>query len=431
VIKVSRNLKYSTLNTGDRENSLVESPNSLRGAGRIKKIIGSSYRESLFSNINGPLLGTVIEVSQMMVEYRLNNLNSYDKDGVNKSLKGYLCYIKIDSVSVVEPSPDMFLDEQENKKFKDSFTDMHGMYAPRNEGEQRKPEIGERVKVYKTDYVSDSGEPIKGFYELYTEKNNFSDQREQKTSLTNQEKNNITNNSEQADGSAVPSPKFLGVGEETKIDSPTWNKTVNAPIKSLPNERNRQTYEAVIKQFKVATNQRYTPRVLNNSGKRATFCNAFLSDVSLAMNSYIPVYASEFVSQGVGGADSQSMWLDKYGKDYGWNEVSKEKAQEYANLGFPTVVVWPGGGHVGVIRPGEINANGPALAQAGASCFDNKNVANGFGGGPYKSGALKYWTNLTGFKEPEASSVQQTSSDTQQSSLVAGTETPRVGDANG
>jgi hypothetical protein len=64
-----------------------------------------------------------------------------------------------------------------------------------------------------------------------------------------------------------------------------------------------------------------------------------------------------------------NLWLNEYGFQYGWREVSAKEAQELANLGDPAVasVYEPyGSGHIGIVRPGSM-FNGPALAQAGTT----------------------------------------------------------------
>jgi hypothetical protein len=65
------------------------------------------------------------------------------------------------------------------------------------------------------------------------------------------------------------------------------------------------------------------------------------------------------------------------------------------------VVIWrnPGGiGHIGVIRPGEVTSNGPALAQAGAHNVDNGHVHDSttFGG----NREVEYYANQTGKVDP-------------------------------
>lgn len=170
--------------------------------------------------------------------------------------------------------------------------------------------------------------------------------------------------------------------------------SVNAPEKGSPNARSRATYDNVINQFAVGTNPRYTPR------NGDTFCNIFASDVTKAMGAPIPHWvngAGDPVPDFQGhelDANNTNAWLHQHGGRHGWRQVSAAEAQRLANEGHPAVATWrnPGGiGHIGVIRPGEQNGNGPALAQAGAENFNHGHVFDVF-----PRNGTEFWVNDRG-----------------------------------
>jgi len=157
---------------------------------------------------------------------------------------------------------------------------------------------------------------------------------------------------------------------------------VEAPLKGEPSNRNADTYADVIDQFAVGGNARYQPRDGN------TYCNIFAWDVTKAMGAEIPHWvdgAGNPTSVGQGrelDANGGHLWLQNNGPRHGWREVSAEEAQALANQGHPTVASWhnPGGiGHIAVVRPGEVTGNGPAIAQAGGTNFNEGHVRDGFG----------------------------------------------------
>lgn len=149
-------------------------------------------------------------------------------------------------------------------------------------------------------------------------------------------------------------------------------KPIDAPKQSQEGARSAQNYNAVIDQFDVERNPRYAQRNGN------TYCNIFVSDVTRAMGAEIPHWwqGKEM------NANATCDWLKDNGSQFGWKPVSAADAQALANQGKPVVATWKnqgGIGHVGVIRPGEINSNGPALSQAGAKNVNNTHVKNTFG----------------------------------------------------
>jgi predicted chitinase/LysM repeat protein len=169
---------------------------------------------------------------------------------------------------------------------------------------------------------------------------------------------------------------------------------VNAPLQGDPSNRNAATYSDVIDQFAVGSNPRYQPRNGN------TYCNIFAWDVTRAMGAEIPHWVDANGNPtGVGqgrelDANAGHQWLENHGSRFGWREVNAEEVQALANQGHPTVASWhnPGGiGHIAVVRPGELNERGPAIAQAGARNFNEGHVRDSFGNAP-----VKYFVNDRG-----------------------------------
>jgi peptidoglycan hydrolase-like protein with peptidoglycan-binding domain len=177
-------------------------------------------------------------------------------------------------------------------------------------------------------------------------------------------------------------------------------QVTNPPLRGDPKNRNADTYNQVINQFAVGNNPRYTPRDSNGDGTRDTFCNIFLWDVTRAMGAEIPHWVDgngNSVAPGKGremNANSTVDWMHQHGAENGWRKATPEEAQKMANQGHPSVALWknPGGiGHVAVVRPGEVTAQGPASAQAGGKNFNSKHIKDGFG-----NAKPEYWVNDSG-----------------------------------
>ena len=159
---------------------------------------------------------------------------------------------------------------------------------------------------------------------------------------------------------------------------------IDAPLQNQPGQRDPHRYDQVLNQFGVGSNPRYRPRGGN------TYCNIFVWDATRAMGAEIPHWVDQRgrpARVGAPGAwemdaNDTDRWLNNQGAAAGWRKVSASEAQRHANSGAPAVVSWrnPGGiGHIGMVRPGAINARGPALAQAGSRNFNDGHVADGFG----------------------------------------------------
>ncbi|HEX8474474.1 MAG TPA: peptidoglycan-binding protein [Pyrinomonadaceae bacterium] len=169
--------------------------------------------------------------------------------------------------------------------------------------------------------------------------------------------------------------------------------TLDAPAQGDPSRRNRATYDNVINQFAVEHNSRYTR---NQQGKGETYCNIFVSDVTRAMGAEIPhrvdARGNPLASGGTElDANATNNWLHRHGGRHGWRQVTAEEAQRLANEGHPAIASWrnPRGiGHIAVVRPGEMNANGPTIAQAGSVNDNHTHVRNTFG-----NARVEYWVN--------------------------------------
>lgn len=191
----------------------------------------------------------------------------------------------------------------------------------------------------------------------------------------------------------------------TGIMSTNASRPVDAPIKGSPGARSTENYNAVIDQFQVDKNPRYTPRKISQNSRTQTFCNIFVSDVTEAMGAPLPHWVDKNGNPAQPGAGAHELngnasvdWLARHGSRFGWKEVSEEEAQEYANKGQPVVagqkeIGKSRIGHVAIVRPGQITNNGPAVANAGAKNTNNSQVARVFGSG-YRAGLIRYWANL-------------------------------------
>ncbi len=181
-------------------------------------------------------------------------------------------------------------------------------------------------------------------------------------------------------------------------------RPIDAPLKGDPNHRTAETYNNVINQFAVAHNPRYAIRDSSGDGIKDTFCNIFVWDVTRAMGAEIPHWVDRRTGQPTTvynysqsrelDANATMDWLRQHGAQHGWRRVSAEEAQRLANEGHPTMVGWknPSGiGHVAIVRPGNINERGPAIAQAGSTNVNYAHVRDTFGNRP-----VEYWVNDRG-----------------------------------
>jgi len=163
------------------------------------------------------------------------------------------------------------------------------------------------------------------------------------------------------------------------VTASPWKPTAPA-ITSDYSNRSASRYDAVIDQFGVETNPRYS------TSQGGTYCNIFVWDVTGAMGAEIPHYYNagtgepmKYGDEGASQMTANSMytWLHQHGEEYGWVEVSAEEAQNLANEGHPVVTaLYRSGshGHVQVVCPskdGTYNEEkGVTVAQAGRNLRD-------------------------------------------------------------
>jgi len=169
-------------------------------------------------------------------------------------------------------------------------------------------------------------------------------------------------------------PTYDGTTPAPGVTNTNAGIPVNPPVTSTTANRSRAAYDNVVNQFAVANNPRYQKRNIN--GVAATFCNIFLWDVTRAMNAEIPHWVNMTTgaptAAGSGtelGANATADWMASFGTKYGWRQVSAQQAQNNANLGQPSVVLYrnqSGEGHCQVVRPGTYSSTrGAYIAQAG------------------------------------------------------------------
>lgn len=173
-----------------------------------------------------------------------------------------------------------------------------------------------------------------------------------------------------ADGGSVPCYD----GHHPQLGTTVSNGAFHTspPFTNRSGRRSAAAYTAVINQFAVGENPRYQT---NGPGHGETYCNIFVWDVTRAMGAEVPHWVNNAGVPQVPccgfeqDANGNARWLDKYGPQYGWTNVSADEAQRLANDGKPVVFAWDnpaGRGHVGMVRPGSFHPLlGPAIAQAG------------------------------------------------------------------
>ncbi len=166
--------------------------------------------------------------------------------------------------------------------------------------------------------------------------------------------------------------------------------TITPAITSDVSNRSPELYRAVIEQFAVHENPRYE---VNQKGKDDTYCNIYMWDVTKAMGAEIPHHTNKYTGEPSNRSDPDYMsmnanrisdWLNTYGPQYGWHEVSPEQAQYMANQGQPAITIWKNEdgahGHCQVVSPSTNGAYDPvkgvAVAQAGRTLTDYTYVTN-------------------------------------------------------
>jgi len=158
------------------------------------------------------------------------------------------------------------------------------------------------------------------------------------------------------------------------LPTDAW-RPATAPITTGSAYRAPAILDDIVDQFQVEKHPRYAP------GDGKTWCATFAWDVSRALAAELPHWwlGKELT------ANTLADWLSVTGPSHGWHPTSAEDAQAAANIGRPAVAIWknPGGGHghVAVLVPSH-GASGVVIAQAGASNFVRRPLADGFGNLP-------------------------------------------------
>jgi LysM repeat protein len=158
------------------------------------------------------------------------------------------------------------------------------------------------------------------------------------------------------------------------------------PLTNAPGQRDPDIYSQLINQFAVGDNPRFL------AGQGQTYCNIFVWDVTRAMGAEVPHWvdaAGDIAAPGALGAfeiniNAGVTWMRNHGAPrHGWQSVTPAQAQDSANQGKVAVVMWKNEtgahGHTAVVRPGSVDGNGPATAQAGRHNFNLGHVRLGFG----------------------------------------------------
>ena len=188
-------------------------------------------------------------------------------------------------------------------------------------------------------------------------------------------------NKEQGITAAVstPSGQSTDTAEAVQGASAAQKQINAAALTSNVSNRNPALYRAVLDGLDVENNPRYA---VNQKGTGDTYCNVYMLDATKAMGAAIPRYTDRTTgAPSTSGADNAiamnanriSDWLNNYGPQYGWYEVTAEQAQALANRGCPAVTTWKnlegGHGHVQMVSPSKDGTYDPergvAVAQAG------------------------------------------------------------------
>ena len=204
----------------------------------------------------------------------------------------------------------------------------------------------------------------------------------------------------------IPVPPPPPEGPKSELQQSDVGIPVNAAIKGDPLNPNSSLYSSVIDQFRVSNNPRYVKRDTSGDGRRDTFCNILVYDVTRAMgiegglywltNEGVPIpakehdtttsykYSKKYIALNAQG-QFQFLRSDK-SKILGWRQITALEAQVAANIGF--CVISGGHRHVTVIRPGVLRSfttkqgntfDDPKCSSAGGDNVDNVYNSNSYG----------------------------------------------------
>lgn len=172
------------------------------------------------------------------------------------------------------------------------------------------------------------------------------------------------------------------------LDRPRW-EPVSPPVRSTAAARSGEALLAVVAQFEVETSPRYRAEIRDD--RRETWCNIFAWDVTRALDAEVPHWvdrAGRGVRAGRGReltANATVRWLETHGAARGWAEGDAASAVGAAEAGQPVLAVWQnpdGHGHLAVVVPTLSREPCLHVAQAGATCFSSRPLAEGFGERP-------------------------------------------------
>jgi hypothetical protein len=157
----------------------VDSPYTRSGFANINKAI----RDTNNSAVPNVLEGIVLMAPDEPIKYSVKSNNQNKENCSRNYYEGFCIWARTAIHQGILPDPVDILNgilsnsdkltiellRQEEIKYLDAVH-AHGMLAPLNEG-QKKPIIGEHVKVHYYNSIADSGEIIKGFYEIINNDN--------------------------------------------------------------------------------------------------------------------------------------------------------------------------------------------------------------------------------------------------------------------
>ncbi|MDR0818183.1 MAG: hypothetical protein LBN43_01255 [Oscillospiraceae bacterium] len=142
--------------------------------------------------------------------------------------------------------------------------------------------------------------------------------------------------------------------DQSRYPLNVW-QTCSPELAGTVAQRSPELLKAIVDQFKVERNNRYTP---NRGGY--TYCNIYVQDVMSALGVELPRL----------GAIATEEWLASQGVANGWYETDAKTAQMYANAGRPAITSMGSDGHLQVIVPEQNGAYDPskgvAISQAGS-----------------------------------------------------------------
>jgi hypothetical protein len=156
-----------------------------------------------------------------------------------------------------------------------------------------------------------------------------------------------------------------------------WTKRFKyIPIQSSPNDRNNQTYQAVIEQFNVENSKRYK-KTRKGKNKYETYCNIFAQDVMAGMGAPLPRLAT---------TDLLAYLLSSNSANPGWHQADVNTTENlklivgWLNTGHPMLVLAEG--HMAVLRPnqpGKLKSIWELrIAQAGLHSYNDTSLNYGW-----------------------------------------------------